>query len=153
MDKQEYDKYREKYPELPTWEEIDHEWEINDIEEKTYQLRRIRRKITDKIERLAQILQSLLQPDPNSFIDLYECRMYDEKDKQEIFEICRRMMYHSRNFMSTALKRDDAEEAKVIAQAYREWMENKENIIKHLEKLKDAWEKDVPTKEILDYMG
>lgn len=153
MKKEDYDKYKEKYPELPTYEELDWEFEISEIDKNTFILRHIRRRMTNKIERLAEILQSILQPDPASFIDIYECRMYNDEDKKQIFEICRKLMQHSRNFMEVALKRDDKLEAEAIAAACKDWKENKEKVVEHIKKMKESWTKDVETKEVFRYMG
>ena len=153
MKKEDYDAYKQKYPELPDYEELDWEFEISEIDKKKFLLRHIRRSMTNKIERLAEILQSILQPDPASFIDLYECRMYNEEDKKNIFEICRKLMHHSRNFMEVALQRDDKLEAEAITAAYKNWKENKEQVIELIKKMKESWTKDMETKEVFRYMG
>ena len=153
MKKEVYEKVRKEHPELPEYEKIDWEFEISTIEKDSFPLRRIRRKITDKLERLAEILQSILSPDPNSFVDIYECRMYNEEDKKEIFEICRKLMYQDRLFTEVALKRDDKAEAEAIASAYKLWVEHRGKAIEMVQKMKDSWQKDIETKEVFSYMG
>lgn len=150
MKKEDYQKIQQK---IPTYEELDNEFEISTIDTKSHYIRAIRKRITSRIENLIEILQNFLHPEPGSFIDNYECSALNEQDRTELFELVRTLMHNYRHLQETTLKHDDNTEAETINETTKAWKEARQKAQKYLSKVKQSWKKELKTKEIVDYMG
>jgi hypothetical protein len=111
--KEKYEELRKKFPILPEYEEINKEFEIETIEKPSIQ--EIRKKIGEKLEFCLEILEKILNPEPGSIIDLYECKILTEKEKKTCFEIFKKTAYLYRELIETEIS-TNKEEQKRYAQ-------------------------------------
>ena len=78
-----YNELKKKHA-LPDFAFVDKEFEISTIEKPAFLLRNIRRKIAEKLDDITQFLEVLIQPDPNSFGNLFEYRTLTEAERREL---------------------------------------------------------------------
>jgi hypothetical protein len=149
MRKEEYDKIEG----LPDYEEMDREFEIGKIEEKNHPLKEIRRKAINKIDNIIEFLESILHPDPGRVIDVYECRAFNEKERQEIFTLCKELVILHRLSAEAEIRSEEEADKQAIKEIYNKWKEQKTKIIEIMMKLKEHWKKDSIANEILEYFG
>ncbi|MFC1754316.1 hypothetical protein ACFL96_13150, partial [Thermoproteota archaeon] len=89
-----YESLKKKYH-LPSYEELNWEYEIGNIEEDDLVIRNIRKKITEKFEYIANVLSSIIQPETD-LSNLHEASFFDEKEKEDIIKVYKRVMYYYR---------------------------------------------------------
>lgn len=153
MVKENYNNLKKEHPILPDFDKINKEFELDLIESEFFLLRQIKKQIADKLEPLAQILEHIINPDPNSLVDMYECRCFSNGEKKQVTDVFRHMMEQYRALLETDLMSDDNVDAEIIRKTYDCWMQDKKMIIPLLRKLKECWQKHVEPKEILEYLG
>ena len=106
-------KLKEKYQELgkkhklPSFEEIDKEFEISTIDKDEFLLREIRRKIDEKIELYAKFLEEILQPE-TTLSNMYESKEFNEHERNEVFKLYKKLMFFYRLSMETSVGEDDS---------------------------------------------
>jgi protein subunit release factor A len=145
-----YDALKQKH-QLPDIEIIDFEFEID--RNAKFILREIRRKIHEKLGACAEIIEGILQPDTNSFPQMYETAYFDESEKTKVMRTYRKIMKLIRESAEAGLKCSDEEDAKFILEALKEWNEIKENTSSTAEKLKNSWANETESESDLRYMG
>ena len=148
------EKYQElsKKHKLPPFKETDQEFEISTIEEEEFLLREIRRKIAEKIEAYSNILHSLIHPEAN-LCEMYECRAFTDGEKDNIFNIYKKLMFFSRYSIETSVDENDEKTAKFISDFWKDWGDIKKVLLPTMKKVKESWLKDIDVKEELGYMG
>lgn len=149
--KKHYEELRRKYS-LPDFNLINNEFEISSIENKDFLLREIRRRIAEKLEIYAKILESLLQPDTASLSSMHECKFIEDKEKEDIHNIYKKLMIIDRNSVIVSLG-GEKENADFIKKLFDEWFKLKEDIKPIIEKIKLTWKKETDIKEDLGYLG
>lgn len=151
--KKEYTSLAQKYG-LPSFEELDDNFEISIIEDSRFLLRKIMGNIEEKLELFIKILTSVIQPEQN-IADLSECRAFDEEQKKEIFEIYKKLMKFKRVMDSLCVSSTEKEEAECISSFYAEW--NREKGLKTelkntINKLEKSWESSIEVPEETGYL-
>jgi len=146
-----YSELKKKYKDLPSFEDLDNEFEISGVED-NFILRGIRRKCVEKVEFFAKIVEDLLQPDAN-LTNMYECRDFGDGEKENIYNLFKRLMFFSRSAAEVALKSDDKEDARFLSVFFNSWMDLKPDLMVIVSKITDSWERDTEFKEDLEYFG
>jgi hypothetical protein len=149
---EQYNKLKSKYK-LPKFEDLDKEFEISVIENEKFLIREIINKIIERIDFFSKILEELLQPDTSLLSSMHETRFFDEKDKENIYGLYKKLMIISRESFEVSLKRDEREEAVFVNKVFDEWKELKKDLLKFVDKMKDSWKKETDIKEELGYLG
>jgi hypothetical protein len=149
--KEMYNKIGQKHKELPDFDKLDNEFEISALEE-PFILRAIRRKITEKVDFYANLIKDLLQPE-SDMRNMYECRAFGDNEKEEVYNILKKLMFFSRLSAEAAIKSDEKEDIKFLNNFFDEWLKMKPNLLKIVSKMKDSWEKETELKEDLGYFG
>ena len=142
---------RKKHKDLPIFDDLNNEFEIAAVEE-PFILQNIRRKMIEKVDYYAKIVNELLQPD-SELISMYECRIFKEDEKEGIYDVLKRLMFFSRFSAEVGLKADDEEEVGFICEFFKEWNELKPDLLKVISKIKSSWELDTELREDLEYFG
>lgn len=150
--KGDYEKLQKKYR-LPDYEYINSDFEISSIEQKKFLLREIRRKMFNKFDGIKELLELIILPDTNSFSSMYETKLFDEEEKNQIYNIYRTLMMIDRLATIVNLKSNEKEDAEFILNALEEWKKIKIQLLPFLEKLKNNWMKETTVKEDLGYFG
>lgn len=149
--KKQYEILRKKYS-LPDFDSINTEFEISSIENEDFLLREIRRKITEKLDFYGKILESLIQPDTASLSAMHECKFIEDDEKENIYNIYKKLMIINRNSIIASLE-SDKENADFIKISFEEWLKLKNDVKSLTEKIKLTWEKETDIKEELGYLG
>jgi hypothetical protein len=137
---------------LPSFEELDSEFEISAIESESFLIRKIRRKLAERAEEAVSLAEEALQPD-NNLSDLYESRVLTESEKRELFELYKKLMSSNRKLTELSILNDDKSDADFIIFFSEEWKGIKPQLAKFIARLKESWEKDTEEGETAAYMG
>lgn len=146
-----YETLRKKYK-LPGFDELDSEFEISAIEAESGLLREIRKQISERVGDVSSLLQAVLQPDTN-LVDLYESRVFNEAEKQRLFELYKRLMVADRTLIELSVENDEKMDAAFIKSFTVEWKKLRPELVNFIKKLKESWEKDTEEEEAAGYMG
>ena len=141
--KKEYESLKKKYN-LPDYDGLDNEFEllyVGEIKEIKFPLRFIRRRINDKIAMVCNMIQTLLQPNPGSVINLQEASFLDKEEKNKYSELLKNLMIIERTSLALDLNFDENGDAEFIKDNYKGWLEAKDDIMKLTDKLIDGWKK------------
>ena len=151
--KTEFENLKKKYN-LPSFDDLNKEFQIDDIENENSILKEIRGKILEKSNTYAKFLEDLLQPDttPSSF---YECTILNsENEKKTVFELYKKLMIIDRAGLETNLLSSDELEAEFIKKTYEEWLKIKQKLLEIVTLVRKSWEKeDVYTQFKGEYLG
>jgi hypothetical protein len=148
---------KEKYEELmkkhnlPSFEVLDNDFEINGIEDQML-LRGIRKKISDKVDYYAHLLDSFMQPD-NSFSSLYEIDAFTDLDRENLMSLYKKMMILQRELVKLNLNFGEEVDAKFIKGFFDEWKQLKKDLAKIIEKVQSSWCTDDLKGFNIDYLG
>jgi len=146
-----YNKLKEKYS-LPDFDELNNEFELSTIECEEFLLRKIRKKIADKISAMCEFLEGLLSPD-TTMANLYEYKAFDDDERKKIFELYKRLKVLEKLALELLLNHDDEKDAKFIKDVFSSWDEIRNEMTTIIKKIKDFWEKESTTEYKARYFG
>lgn len=147
-----YNELRKKLK-LPEFREIDNEFEISDLEETSFLLRAILRRVAEKLDFYATMLEEVLQPDASNMYAMHETRAFDEDEKNKMYDLYSRLMNYNRQTIGLSLAHNEKEDADFINNFLNEWKELKKELLKYVKKMKDSWKTEADIKEDLGYLG
>lgn len=147
-----YNELRKKHK-LPEFIEIDFEFEISDLEETNFLLRNIIRKIAEKLDFYSTMLEEVLQPDTSNLYAMHETRYFDEDEKNQMYDIYRKLMNLNRQSIEISLLRNDNNDADFISNAFEEWKAIKKELLKFVKKMRASWKIEADIKEDIGYLG
>ena len=150
--KESYGKFRKKYPSLPPFEKLDLEFDVSCIEQEAGMLSKIRKRITEKIESVGELVNSLLQPEP-TLANMRESQEFSEDDKRGLFVIYRALMYLHRSSLHADLIAEEKVQADTISKMFTKWQQLKPALQKILKKMADSWEAEDQVEETTGYFG
>lgn len=153
MIKKEYDELKKKHSKLPSWKEINHEFELSDLDKSDFLTRQIIRRMQEKIETPLKLIEVILQPDIQSFTEMYEISCFTESDKKNILSLYRRIMIIYRNLQEAEVTLDEKKDITIIEETTTEWPRIRKECISYIEKLKSCWTGTTEGKDILEYLG
>lgn len=139
--KKEYQTLAKKYK-LPDYEALDKEFEllyVMDVKEIKYVLRFIRRRINDKVAWACSMIQSILQPNPGSLVNLQESSCFSKDDKQKLYTMLRSLMQLERQSLLLDINLDEKGDAGFIGDSFKQWNSFKKNISWIAEKMYEHW--------------
>lgn len=149
--KAKYEPLQKKYT-LPSFENLNKEFEISCIEAEDSPLRDIRKKINEKIKVMRSLLEEVLQPEAN-LAGIYESRAFSEDEKKELFELYRKIMSKDRKCIELFILNDEQADAAFIKSFSAEWETLKKELSKAADKLRDYWDNEKEEHEKLGYFG
>jgi hypothetical protein len=138
---------------LPDFALLDREVEISAIEKSQFLLRAIRRKISERLDSLTQLLDPLIQPDAGSYVHLNEYRALTEGDRRELMKHFQHVMELYLACIDAELSASDAQDAKLIARAAAEWPQIREAIRPFVQKVAAMWTRSTEHKDHVGYFG
>jgi hypothetical protein len=139
--KERYEDLTKKYK-LPPFNSLNNEFEISTIENKEFLLREIRRKIDEKIELYVKLLEGILQPDTSSLSDMYECSVFNDKEKDVIFKLFKKLLFFHRFSIETSVGEDDKRSVEFINDFWKDWSGIKDEFSDFVKKMKEEWIKE-----------
>jgi hypothetical protein len=137
---------------LPDFDRLNKEFGVSDIEETDFLLRTIRELMAEKVDSFVKILESVIQPETNA-VCMFECKVFDDKEKLEVFDVFKKLMSFVRLSSEVALDCDDKKDAEFITNLFGEWLKLKPLLKEKISKLRVSWQKDVDLKEEFGYFG
>ena len=142
--KQDYEKLKKKYN-LPDYDKLDFEFEllyITGIQEINFPLRYIRRRMCDKISWYIGHMQSILQPNPSSIINMQESSFLAE-DKDKITELIKELIRITSVSILRELEYDEKEDAEFIKNNFKRWIDLKKELIILNKKIINKWKEKI----------
>lgn len=113
-----YGKLQKKYT-LPSYKELNKNFELDYIEDPFFLLRTIRRRIHEKIVFFAKISEKILFPNQTLMIEMYESKFFSDKEKEEILELYEKLLELDRKALLLNISSTDAKEAEYIKIVYK----------------------------------
>lgn len=139
---------------LPTFDDLDKEFDVGILEETSFPLREIRKKMTEKVEILGEVFGQILQPNPESIVDMHECKFFEDADRSEIFKIYSEMQQIIRTSTLCGLHAEEAEDAEWIKTTAAAWKDIKKRSSPYIQKMSETWNEIASdTSERLRYLG
>jgi len=145
-----YNELKNKHK-LPKFEVLE-EFQISSLEETNFLLQGIRDKISERLQDSTDFLSDVLNPDSN-IANMYESRVFDQDEKNEAFEVFRRLMFWHRSAFEVSIIHDDASVAQFIVDFCQEWQDLKSRFLKIVVKVRNSWVTDSEQTEKLGYFG
>ena len=108
------------------------------------------KKIRERVDAYAQLLEDLLQPD-TSLAAMNECSYFSEQEMEQTVRLYRKLMAIVRSH--TVADVEGKEYGKFITQALAEWQKHKPALQKIAKKLQEGWEHDQPLQREKGYFG
>ena len=149
---QEYKKLSKKYK-LPKFKEIDSEFEISNLESARFLIKNILRRIEEKLEFYIEVIGNLVHPDASSLSTMYEVRYFSDDEKNDVYMLFKKLMKANRSIIELVLVSDEKKQTDFLKGFLNEWQDMKKELINHIGKMKDSWEKESTIEEDLGYFG
>ena len=147
-----YNKLRKKYK-LPKFNEIDSEFEISNLESAKFLIKNILRRIEEKLEFYIEVIGNLVHPDVSSLSTMYEVRYFSDDEKNDVYMLFKKLMKANRSIIELVLVSDEKKQTDFLNGFLNEWQDMKKELIDHIGKMKDSWEKESTIEEDLGYFG
>jgi Ser/Thr protein kinase RdoA (MazF antagonist) len=135
--KEAYNKLKEKQN-LPSFEAIHKDFEIENIESDEDILREIIKEMHSTIDFYSRILENLIQPD-SKLCDMREAGNLTKEDQATITELYRLCMLLNRSLLLVDLDYEENDAAKTITDTHRDWQDVKKQLKIILTKMRDTW--------------
>jgi len=147
-----YGKLKGTY-DLPDFSVLDNSFEIYDLEESRYILRKIRRHMVEKLKNHVEILEDLIHP--NSTVSAYhEYKFLDDRSKKIIYDLYSKLMSLTRVSQRLDLESDDKKDAEYIKELLIQWQVLKKDLLELIIKLNKSWtEEEITDKSVSSYLG
>ena len=146
-----YVKLQSKYK-LPEYDVINADFEVCLIEQEDFLLRSVVRKMMEKMELYAKLIEELVHPE-SSLASMYECNNFTSDEKKAHFRLYKRLLYYHRFALELDLHYDELAYAKYINEFYQEWPILQKDLVSVLGTLKRSWTKDLSEKADSGYFG
>jgi len=147
---QQYETLAKKHG-LPSFEEIDREFDMTEMPQAQLVLRNVRKKIIEKINFLKEFMEDILQPEAN-LPSLIECKSFTDKQKDDMYNTYKKVMQLMRKGVAAVALETDAKDAEFIKYAYKEWQPLKKEIAGYAEVAQECWHKE-EKEEKESYLG
>src|SRR3989344_3240973 len=148
MSKMEYEKLAKKNK-LPSYEDLNNEFEISAIEKTDFLLRSILRKAKERYEYLLLIMEDILQPNESSVSGMHECRFFNDEQRTELFNLYVRSMRLYREITSAEVSLEEKDVNFAIQESHKHHKQIREEIKPFIKILKGAWGESITEKEVL----
>ncbi len=152
MVKEIYATYKKRH-DLPSFAEMDNEFELSAIDTPDFFLRQVKRKMKEKLQELSELFSEILNPSSDSLVQLLECRIFDTAEKDKIYELFREIQYCLNALQESEYINKDKQDAELINAVYKNWKNIKTKSLLYIKKLKESWKKEIKLKEALEYFG
>ncbi len=135
--KEEYNKLKK----LPRFEDLNDEFELSsaNIKDENFLIRNIRRRLNEKVIFYCRIIEGLLYPNANNLMGMLEVKSFDEKEKEKITRLYKKLMEFERESLMLDVNPDEKKETEFINILFKEWKKFKEEMIQVTKKMKESW--------------
>ncbi|HLC71984.1 MAG TPA: hypothetical protein VJH37_00210 [Candidatus Nanoarchaeia archaeon] len=152
-----YEVLRKKYT-LPAYNDLNYEYELLYISATLasldFPLRFIRRRVADRLANAVGYLQSLLQPNPGSFVLMRESSFFSSDEKLKIGDLLQQMIILERTSFVLDLQDNERQDAKYIQETFKQWLVLKKTYASFVTKLPERWKQQEDKKSTKNpYVG
>ena len=84
---------------------------------------------------------------------MYEIRFFSEDEKNDMYNLFKRLMKIDRNIVEMVLKNDEKEQSDFLNKFFTDWQDMKKELLDYIGKMKDSWEKQSTIEEDIGYFG
>lgn len=150
----EFTKLQKKHG-LPNFEDLNKHFDIGELTDVKTPLRAVRKKIEERLEALAMLFNSILQPE-TKFSELQECRAFSDQEKDQVLELFKTIMINIRTANLISLDSSEEKEAEFLKTVYQEWTKKEgiqEKTMTIIAKLRDVWKEEIKPLEPMGYLG
>src|SRR3989344_6191743 len=144
--KEEYNELTKKHK-LPKFDDINEDFELEFIKEKSFLLRQIRRKMNEMVIFFCRIIESLLYPTQQHIINMREVTNFSDDDKKEIEDIYKQLMFLERQSLILEVSPGESEDIKYINEVSNFHKKIKPKIEKIARLMQEAWKKEESLKK------
>lgn len=142
--KKEYEKLRAKYKDLPPYDSINNDFELDFLDSKKFITRRIRRRLNEKAIFYCKLIENIIYPNVQSTITAYEASFFSDEYKEELVKLHKKLMVFERSFLVLDVNGStEAEDVKLIKALIDEWPKFKKKMDKVVKKMESSWKKDI----------
>jgi hypothetical protein len=146
-----YKKLQVKFK-TPDWDALDNEFELYLLEHEDFLLKNIAKKMIEKLEFYAKIIDELYHPESNIAIMHMSGRLTNE-DKAIMHTVFRRLEFRILEAVELDLSSDEKAYANYINSVWQDWPGMKAELLKVIRKLKDSWTNEQSERFDNGYMG
>lgn len=142
--KQDYEKLAKKYG-LPAYAELDENFELlyaAPIYEISHPLSFVRRKMNDKLAWVCIMLQSIIQPNPSSMINMQEAAFFSKEQKEECQKILKELIIISRTSVTLDIDTNEKKDAEHIKTIFAAWNKLKPRLLAIAQVFPEGWKRD-----------
>ena len=132
--KQDADALKGLKSKIKNFEELRNEYDLTEEHNST---KAILRRMGEVLEGHIKILIQLLQPE--EFHSLHECTVFDDPDKEKIFELYKNLMITHREILKTEILNDEKNNIATINYVHEELKKIKPEMLKIISKMQDSW--------------
>lgn len=137
-----YKKLQSKHK-LPSFEELEDDFELSFIDYKLKNdlllLRSIRRKINEKVIFFCRIIEGLIYPQQASIISMIEGKQLTEDEKFNIEKFYKKLMYYERESLKLDVMPDEKKSAEYVINVNKLWKQFKVDMVNVVEKMQSSW--------------
>lgn len=152
--KKAYAEAKKKYNLVPTFEELDKEFEITMIDPDRihFIVKDIKNAICSKLHKFAEYITPIINPQPASLHSMIETKFFEKEEIGETFEFYKRVYYLLHKAIVLGLK-SEKDEANFINEVWKEWPQIKNKIKGYMSKITEGWAKEEKEEEREEYLG
>ncbi len=132
----------EKKHKLPSFEELNEDFDIEKIEDESdFLLREVRKKIAEKVVSYLRFVELLLNPSNAPIFFFALVKGLNINDKRLIEGIYKKLVAYEIEVIGLDNLYNEEKEIKFILDVYEDWGKIKRNLDELVEKLKKCWDK------------
>ena len=147
----EYEALRKKH-DLPGLAELDKEFCIGKLEDADFLLRVVVDKIRERLEQSLKVLSDILQPE-NNLASMYESEVFSDDEKKKIFDLFKKIAFYHSELVINDYEHTEESAAGLIKKIFSEWSRLKDELLKILASIREAWKNEKKSKLELGYFG
>jgi len=143
-------KIKDKHPlasKLSAFSVLEKEYDISP-EDTT--LKQVLHHMIDRLELYEKIIIQIMQPE--EFSALYECAVFSDTEKSQLFELYKRIMITSREILRSIVENEEKDMIATIDYAHTEISSVKPDMLQIIKKMKISWS-TIAKKGNLGYFG
>ncbi|MBS3167928.1 hypothetical protein J4216_02295 [Candidatus Woesearchaeota archaeon] len=152
--RKEYGKLRNKYKDLPSFDDLSKDFEITTIDKEDFLIRRVRRRINEKVVFFCRILENIIYPSMQNALSAYEANFFTDDEKQKLSDIHKELMVIERESIYLDVEAsDDEKNIQFIVKTFKRWEHFKNEIQATVMKMIDTWKNEQKKEEGERYFG
>jgi hypothetical protein len=118
---------------LKNYSELQKEYDLSE----EHSTKGVLRKMGEHLEGYVKILIQILQPE--EFHSLHECTVFDDVEKEQIFELYKSLMITHREILKAEIMNDEKNNIATIDFVHSELKNLKPKMLEMIKKMQDSW--------------